>query len=165
MCTDNWLCVIFVSLHKNRICDAGARLSGTKITHNTLFLANNTSQPHSRNENSNGWTLGKNLPSFKIGISHGRLSNFFRSELTKNTPPLKVGTSHGRLSNFFRSELTKNTPPQSGNFSWMTLELWFWAYQEYPPPTHTHPNCNFSWRTVQGTGVWRLIAVSPTYTV
>ena len=50
------------------------------------------------------------------------------------------------------------------------------AYQEYPPPSQ---NWNLSWRTwglglarillmedlVQGTGVWKLIAVSPMDTV
>ena len=66
----------------------------------------------------------------RIGTSDGRLRDF-SSELTKNYPP-QIGTSHRGLRDFC-SELLKITPP---------------------------PNLEFSWRTVNGTGLWRLITVS-----
>ena len=51
--------------------------------------------------------------------------------------------------------------------------LWVKAYQEHPSPSPLRTfvlslqriNWKFLWRTVQGTGVWRLIAVSPVDTL
>ena len=64
----------------------------------------------------------------------------FDSELTKNNPSPRIGMSHGGLRDF-SSELTKNTP---------------------------HPELLLlmeDFRTLHGTGVWRLIAVFPVDTV
>ena len=76
-------------------------------------------------------------------------------------PPPRIGTSHGGLMDF-SSELTRNTPSpeleplmedlgtQNNTIQLTVLSL----------PRISPQNWNFSWRTVQGTGEWRL-AVSP----
>ena len=107
-------------------------------------------------------------------------------------PPTQIGTSHGGLKDF-SSELPKNTPPQS-KFELLIEDLGIsiLSFPRMPPPTPTQigtshrglrdlssklpnklntpffpptQNWNFSWRTLTGTGVWRLITVSPADTV
>ena len=105
-------------------------------------------------------------PPTQIGTSHGGLKDF-SSELPKNTPsPIQIWTSHRGLRDF-NAELPKNAPThptQIGTSHRGLRDLSSKLPKNTPffPPTQ---NWNFSWGALTGTGVWRLITVSPADTV